>query len=938
MTHWERITEIFGAARELPPEARGPFLDEACERDSTLRSDVEALLAADVGQPGFLDEPLMGDGVVARLAASAGLATGTVLKGRYRIDSTLGSGGQAFVYVADDMLLSRRVVVKIIRADAEHHEILRARLEHEKRALAALDHPAVVGILDVGVLDDGAPFLVIQYVEGVSVRQLLDGGPLERRRVADIVRGIGSALSAAHAAGVAHQDLKPENVMVQSLVDGTEAVKLIDFGIAKIDRPDITSDITTVVLAGSVRYMAPEQFEGRNSPRGDIYAFALTVCELLCGHPDPRALPHRMHTKVRRLLDAALAYRPEDRPQDVKRWADDLAQALGSRTIPISPRAVMPSLLGVAVATLVGLPLASDAVDRSSYRFRPFAIESEQSDGAVWAPDGHSIAYAGRVAGAWQLFVRPVTGDTPTQVTSLPTDVGSIFWWPDSSRIGFVSDRQLWTVGLAGRSPEILQRDGILAADLSPDGNTLVTWRIEVGDTSSGALWVASPPTAAPHKYAPLFQVSNAYNPVHPRFSRDGRKLLASFYGPNAQLWMLPFPESVSASPPRRLFANVNFAEPPTMSWMPDSRRVVLAFVELSHAEELWIADTEAQTLARITAGTEQSDQPGVSPDGTRLTFTSYVDNYDLVELPLDGGPMRDVLATSRGECCAAWIPGTTKFVYVSNRAGLPEIRLRDRADRSDTTLASTGDFRQNAALANLDVGAPSPDGSRLAFVEHAATGFSIWVTPIKGGSPLRLTRTETPAETAPSWSPDGQWISFLAKVGTTRMLARSRVGSTEPPQMILRAGAEEATTWCCVPQWSPSGEWIAYVVNSGIRLVSPDGARQRQLSSTHPLALAWSSDAQHVYAIADGPDHRATFSSIDINTGAERAIRTFDPDVTFGTPWNPGVRASLAPDGSSLLTTVWRPHADIWMLEGFDRAHGPLDRLLATLSLRSLR
>jgi Tol biopolymer transport system component len=249
--------------------------------------------------------------------------------------------------------------------------------------------------------------------------------------------------------------------------------------------------------------------------------------------------------------------------------------------------------------------------------------------------------------------------------------------------------------------------------------------------------------------------------------------------------------------------------------------------------------------------------------------------------------------------------------------------------DHSDVVVASTHDFRQHAAHALLGMGAPSPDGERIAFVEYSSIGNAIWVTRLAGGTPVRLTHSMDPQETAPSWSPDGQWISFLAKIGAARrLLMRAHVGTMETPQVILTAGSEEATTWCCVPQWSPTGEWIAYVANGGVKLASPDGTQHRLLSPLTATALTWSADGSQIYAISTGSDRRARLSKIDVATGATNTVRTFEPDMAFTTPLNPGVRASLAPDGRSVLTTVQRTRSDIWMLEGFDRQASLFDRL----------
>ena len=924
---WDRVSNLFGAVRLLDEPARLAFLDVACSGNSALRREIESLLAADAVDDDFL-KPLAGADTD---ASQSILLPGEVLKDRYEIEERHGSGGQSTVYRATDRVLSRRVVIKVMRGAPGHNLLLKARFEREMQALSRIDHPAVIGILDVGILDDGASFLVIQYVDGVSLRELLQQGPVETRRAARIVRAVGAALSAAHAAGIAHLDLKPEKILVQCLTDGTETVKLIDFGIATIDRADLPSNVNTVMIAGSVRYMAPEQFEGRNSKAADLYAFGLVVCELLSGHPDPRALPRRVGTKVRRLLEMAVAYRPEDRPRDLKAWADDLSERLAHGVLiprlTLTVAAVV--LLVVGFARFPRIP--SGGTELGAYHFTPFATEAEPESGAVWSRDGHNVAYTKMIAGTRQVFVRPLDTDTPVQLTKLVDDATSLFWWPDGSRIGFLSDGMAWSVGRAGGSPEVVQQNGGIAADLSPDGNALAMWRVDKAATATGTLWVASPPTARARKYAPSFEKSGGYNPVHLRFSPDGSKILATFYAPDAQLWLVPFPDGIVAGRnPRHLFATTNFVDPPGVSWMPDSRRAVVSFGPLSDTRGLWTADTESQSLVRITAGTADYDGPGVSPDGGRLLFTSNAENYDVVEIPLDGSAMRDVVATSRSECCAAWLAGTQKLVYVTNRSGSPEIRVRNQADHSDRVVASTRDVRQNAARAQLDMGAPSPDGERVAFLEYSSSGFAIWITPTAGGAPVRLTRSTDAHESAPSWSPDGQWISFLAKDGGTPMLMRSRVGSTDAPQVILRGGAAESKTWCCVPQWSPTGDWIAFVANDGVRLVSPDGSHQRLLSSITPHALAWSRDGSQVYAISVENDRRSTVSSIDQITGAAKTIRRFDRDVVFATPQNPGLRASLSPDGASLLTTVLRTRSDIWMLEGFDQPQGILDRLHA--------
>jgi serine/threonine protein kinase len=327
--HWERVTRLFDAARALNPEERTAFLAAACGGDDATRSEVESLLKSDEPDS-FLEQPPSVPLVDALRGSTAPPETGELLRDRYRLEARIATGGQALVYRATDELLSRLVVVKVLRVEGRHDEWLQSRLRQESEALARIDHPGVVGILDTGELADGSPFLVIQYIDGHSLREALPEGPLDRARAVAILRQIGAALNATHALGIAHRDLKPENVMLQQLSDCTESVKLIDFGIAKIERAQLEEATTTVMIAGTVRYMAPEQLAGKNSTASDVYSLALIVCEMLCGHPDLRALPPT-NRRARQLLEAALAFRPEDRPQQVRVWSEELAIALVSQ-------------------------------------------------------------------------------------------------------------------------------------------------------------------------------------------------------------------------------------------------------------------------------------------------------------------------------------------------------------------------------------------------------------------------------------------------------------------------------------------------------------------------------------------------------------------------------------------------------------------------------
>jgi serine/threonine-protein kinase len=209
---------------------------------------------------------------------------GTILAGTYLLAEPLGSGGMGTVHRAEDLLLGRPVAIKFL-----HHLLARdprvaARFQVEALAAARLDHPNTVAVLDHGETDDGIPFLVMEYVRGTTLRQLLVDGGLASDRVIPIVRQILGALGTAHAAGVVHADVKTENVLVE--MPG-EHIKLVDFGLARVGLAAVPSSRDArdePFVAGTPEYMAPEIILGAPpSPSSDIYAAGILLHELLTG-------------------------------------------------------------------------------------------------------------------------------------------------------------------------------------------------------------------------------------------------------------------------------------------------------------------------------------------------------------------------------------------------------------------------------------------------------------------------------------------------------------------------------------------------------------------------------------------------------------------------------------------------------------------------------
>lgn len=264
------------------------------------------------------------------------LATGDTIAQKYRTEQILGQGGFSSVYLATDLTSGRQVALKILHTQTELPGWQRKRFLDETRALALIQHPGIVELLDSGLLHDNTPFLVMRYVTGPSLRQVLRSGLVERERVARWVVQLGEALATAHGQGVVHRDLKPENIIIEGY--GTEAERLVvvDFGAASTQTGE-TANGSTVMLV-SRDYTAPERVQGRSSAATDTYGLAAIAFELLSGvryasveDNSPAGLRLSLAgfpDTVAELIASGTAFDPANRPADILDYARRLAAAL----------------------------------------------------------------------------------------------------------------------------------------------------------------------------------------------------------------------------------------------------------------------------------------------------------------------------------------------------------------------------------------------------------------------------------------------------------------------------------------------------------------------------------------------------------------------------------------------------------------------------------
>lgn len=465
-TRWQSVEDVYHAASEKPADERAAYVAEACRGDEDLRREVEELLQqSDEAASSILDHP------VGRLLDQPEFEAGQTL-GPYRVLGLIGSGGMGRVYKAIDTRLGRPVAIKVSRAGFS------GRFRREARAVAALNHPHICTLYDLG-----PNYLVMEYVEGAPLQ-----GPMPLRQALEVAIAIADALDAAHRRGVIHRDLKPANILLTE-----SGPKLLDFGLAKLEPsagaavPDSITFASTAhaTIAGTIRYMAPEQLQGRTADaRSDIFSFGLVLFEILAGRPafdadnsasliaailtsQPRVRQFvpGLPRDVEQVLDRALAKNPDDRWQSAR----DLKAALELiATPPSAPAAswrtraawALAVVLGLTTATLAWLRWGPDLApaveppsaavsntpqlqwfDRSGRVLGRVGDPADYSNPAL-SPDGKRLAVSIRDAtGRRDVWIFQLDGGTRTRLTSDPADETNPVWSPDGAEVLFCSDR-----------------------------------------------------------------------------------------------------------------------------------------------------------------------------------------------------------------------------------------------------------------------------------------------------------------------------------------------------------------------------------------------------------------------------------------------------------------------------------------------------------------
>jgi eukaryotic-like serine/threonine-protein kinase len=800
-----------------------------------------------------------------------GLSFGTRL-GRYEIVALLGSGGMGEVYRARDTRLDRTVAIKVLSSELSQNADLRTRLDSEARTISALNHNNICTLHDVGH-QDGIDFLVMECLEGETLAERLQKGPLSLEQLLKIAIEIADALDTAHRAGIVHRDLKPGNVMLTR-----SGAKLMDFGLAKVvaapvvggaafapnlglTQSSASSPVTQRgAIVGTFYYMAPEVVEGHEADvRSDIFSFGCTLYEMITGcrafggksaqsvlaailEKEPESISRLQPLTplaLERLVCACLAKHPDERWQSTHDLRRELSWLTEAKKENPPERRSRGAVLWCALAILVLLALlATMRLPRS-----PASAQMVRS--SLMPPVGYSFApynFSLSPDGTRLAFVTIGLDDQPTLWVKTMSSTGGQqlggtegaqypFWSADSGSIGFFADHHLKTVNLNTSEVRV-----VCEAQLFVGG----TWNADnVIVFAPGVAQVLYRVPAAGGTPVPVTRLPREHSgQAHrwPFFLPDGKHFLylADWSAPEDPTGNGLYIGSLDGGQPKLLSADITgnaeyangqllyFHEHSIMAQPFDANRLVLTGAPVVIAEQgverhvalskAAFSSSRAGTLVFQSAADSPARLTWFDPSGRQIEQLAGTGNRD-PKLSPDGR----LLAVSTDQA----------------GSGRSNILVYDLERGTSTTMTSAGEN---------EFPAWSPDGRMIYYSSHQGKIFSINRVPVDGSSPPE-TWLQGPKMIPNSFTRDGQYLAVM-NLGLGGSVIE--IDSVSGGNTLQRFPGSES-------QFSPDGRWIAHTFNTGELIVQPfpgPGAHL-QISSGGGGQPRWSSDGTRLYYIA---------------------------------------------------------------------------------------
>jgi len=865
---------------------------------------------------------------------------------RYEIVGKLGEGGMGEVYRARDLPLARDVAIKLISHGMTDNPQRVQRFQLEARAAAALEHPNLLTIHDVGE-HNGRQFIVTELLEGLTLREELIN--LDASRALNYAVQIADGLSAAHARGIVHRDLKPENIFITR--EGR--AKILDFGLARVSSEEKahedqdtteTAELRTSdgVVVGTSGYMAPEQVRGKRADRrADVFVFGCVLYEMLTNrHPFRRGSPAETMSAILRdipvsvaeiaphvnpelsaVVDRCLEKRPEDR-YDSTRDLHLTLEAInrsdssgsgsgatrrrsGSWTARALPRGwLLGFVTAVAIIAVVGWWWGNRMGDDDAIPpLQPKRITSfpGAKTGPEISPDGIDVAYSQQDGAGSDIWLMDLRGGNPLQLTDEGALDHSPSWFPDGSTLAFA--RTSGTSSDIHRIPRLGGGSVLLVADadypaISPDGQHIAFARSD--DGGFYRIWVA-----------PIDDVEQArqltdddaglWSHIHPAWSPDGSMIC---YQDFRNLWLVPVD---GGSPQPFTRDDAPDGEP---EWSPDGRFIYYASSR-EGVSSIWRRSVGDGVMERVTHGTGPDESPSLSADGHSLVYSRRDASYSITFYDTETGERTGLHQTvyMLGPTLA---PDGSAVVFTSTREDSVDLWM---VPLSGNQPASNPQrlTRQPGSCANPKY---SPDGEWIAYHGVIDGQRDIWVVPATGGTP-RVLEEHPAVDIQPEWSPDETRIAMSSdRSGSLEIWVAEVEGDRLIGPMRQITDTKGASSNHC---WSPDSTQFAFVEltaeSSDVYIVDSEGAGE-------PRRLTYGASA------TDTGWNHATGNLLVIGLWDELSyhIRAIDP-VT-GKP-NQGFRlgplsesAAMASldvsiDGRLIVWAEEEDHGDLWVLEG---------------------
>jgi serine/threonine protein kinase len=891
---WQKIKQLYEAALKYPPDERERFLNENCGGDEGVRLEVESLLSFG-DATSFMEKPAIAEVADVIVNKRERLAAGQNLN-HYKIVKQLGAGGMGEVYLAEDEKLNRDVVLKVLSGEFCLDSQNLRRFVLEARSASALNHPNIITIYEIGKADD-TDFIAMEYVEGESLRRLIETRRINLNEALSVAIQTASALAAAHGAGIIHRDIKPENIMRRP--DGL--VKVLDFGIAKhinaaLNPSEIDTEATTQtkitvpgLVMGTVAYMSPEQARGKTcDTRSDIWSLGVVIYEMVTGR-----VPFAGETN-----------------------SDTLAAILKSEPQPLS---VHVSGVPRQLERIVKKTLGKDCEERYQV-VKDLLLDLKFLEGELGAP-GQNVSL--NTASNTVRNVKTQIETPPITESVLPPKRLNWLWFVAPALI-LLAVLAFWYFRQPAREAKINYLASLTSSQIT-------SWKSELSELDASRARFS--PKGSLLAYIASKDGSNAIwlkqigggeaftrrqddaTEKSPMFSSDGEQIAyISERGGRRGIWTAP---SFGGAP--TLLVPLEARSQGLVHWSKDGATI---YFEMS--QNLYALDVASKRMTKLTNFDETRPMErgfSFSPDENRMVYADRIDGQkDLWTADLNGENPKRLTNDAAEDSDPIWHKDKQRVIYNSNRNGVKQICLAF-LDGEPPVQLTFSDSDSNVS----DI---SADGTQILYTTTKEE-LDLWSVHLDVSKESQIT-SDIGVEFWQNIAPNGETIAYQsarqASLGdkTSHCLLLSQKITGERRQVQL---ADDGFNL----RWSPDGNQLAFMRtqagnNNNLWITSATGGDARAVSSggvvfggysllpynrLQTQDYQWSPDSRSLIYCAYRDGISNVWQTATDGTGEKQLTGNEDKNLFFLNPL-------FSPDGSRIVwsaMTVGNPNQRVWSL-----------------------